>query len=222
MLYIRSLLYERVCGEGWGGIKNTGKTFVLQTRNTLDGTKSRGREGRRSRGLAHGSAAPLPVSEVDDHDGDVVQGAAVIRLQGDALRAVVRLVQALLHEGHRLLVTEGVPQPVGRQDQELRPVVGQVEGQHVRVCDHQLLVLEGVVAHRPGRRQDAGNSPHAVERHEAAGLLDALPLPHLQTAATVNDTDRVHPRYQILPTSSSSVGLSFLPTLSNYQEIHKL
>lgn len=52
------------------------------------------------------------LGELDHHHGDVVWTAAGKRLQDDALRTEVRLIQMLFNEMHGLLVAEGVPESI--------------------------------------------------------------------------------------------------------------
>jgi len=112
------------------------------------------------------AAAAGPVLELHHHDGDVVGATAVEGLQHDALGAVVRLIQPLAHEAHRLLVAEGIPQAVRRQDHELGLQLVQVEGHNVGVGDDHVEVLQRVVAQRAGHGQDTLHAPGAVEADE--------------------------------------------------------
>lgn len=68
-----------------------------------------------------------PAFKLDHHDSDVVRASTVKGLKDDALGAKMRLVQPIPDEAHRLLVAEGVPQAVGRQDHELGLQLVQVE-----------------------------------------------------------------------------------------------
>ena len=100
------------------------------------------------------------------HDSDVVRATTVEGLEDDALGAEVRLVQSFPDEADRLLVAEGVPQAVGRQDHELRLHLVQVEGHDVRIGHDHVEVLQGVVAQRTGHGQDALDAPWTVETDE--------------------------------------------------------
>lgn len=106
--------------------------------------------------------------EFDHHDGDVVGATAVEGLEDDALGAEMRLVQALPDEANGLFVAEGVPQPVRRQDHELRLQLVQVKGHDVGIGDDHVEVFQGVVAERAWHGQDALDSPGTVETNEAS------------------------------------------------------
>lgn len=106
--------------------------------------------------------------ELDHHDGDVVGATTVEGLEDDALGAEVRLVQALPDEADGLLVAEGVPQPVGRQDHELRLQLVQVEGHDVGIGDDHIEVFQRVVAKGARHGQDALDPPGTVETDEAS------------------------------------------------------
>lgn len=113
-------------------------------------------------------ALASPAFEFDHHDGDVVGTTAVEGLQDDALGAEMRLVQALPDEADGLVVAEGVPQPVGRQDHELRLQLVQVEGHDVGIGNDHVEVFQGVVAERARHGQDPLDSPGTVETDEAS------------------------------------------------------
>lgn len=106
--------------------------------------------------------------EFDHHDGDVVGTTAVEGLEDDALGAEMRLVQALPDEADGLFVAEGVPQPVGRQDHELRLQLVQVKGHDVRIRNDHVEVFQGVVAKRARHGQDPLDSPGTIETDEAS------------------------------------------------------
>lgn len=73
--------------------------------------------------------------EFNHHDCDVVWAATVIRLQDDALGAEMWLIEALTDEAHGLLVTEGIPQTIRRQDHELGLQFVQIKCHDVRFRD---------------------------------------------------------------------------------------
>lgn len=105
--------------------------------------------------------------ELDHHDSDVVRTTTVEGLQDDALGAKVRFVQSFPDEADRLLVAEGVPQAVRRQDHELWLQLVQVEGHDVRIRNDHIQVLQRVIAQGTGHGQDALDSPGAIEADEA-------------------------------------------------------
>lgn len=97
--------------------------------------------------------------KLDHHDGDVVRTTAVEGLEDDALGTEVRLVQPFPDEANRLLVAEGVPQTVRRQDHELGLQLGQVEGHDVGIGNEYVEVLQRVIPQGAGHGQDALDSP---------------------------------------------------------------
>lgn len=86
--------------------------------------------------------------EFDHHNSDVVGATAVEGLEDDALCAEMRLVQALPDVADGFFIAEGVPQPIRRQDHELRLQLVQVKGHDVRIGDDHVKVFQGVVAKR--------------------------------------------------------------------------
>lgn len=104
--------------------------------------------------------------KLDHHDGDVVRATAIEGLEHDALGAEMRLVQSLPDEANRLLVAEGVPQAVRRQDHELGLQLVQVKRHDVRIRNDHVEVLQGVIAQRPGHGQDALDTPRTIEADE--------------------------------------------------------
>lgn len=106
--------------------------------------------------------------EFDHHDGDVVGTTTVEGLEDDALGAEMRLVQALPDEADGLFVAEGVPQPVGCQDHELRLQFVQVKGHDVRIGNDHVEVFQGIVAKRARHGQDPLDSPGTIETDEAS------------------------------------------------------
>lgn len=128
------LILKQLNSEAVGKNKQTNK----QRKETLCNTN-----------LVAGLAAPsLAAFKLHHHDGDVVRAAAVERLQDDALGAEVGLVETLADEAHGLLVAEGIPQAIGRQDHELWLQFVQVKGHDVRVGDDYIEVLQWVVPER--------------------------------------------------------------------------
>lgn len=117
--------------------------------------------------------------EFDHHDSDVVRTTTVEGLEDDALGAEMRLVQALPDEADGLFVAEGVPQPVGRQDHELRLQLVQVKGHDVGIGNDHVEVFQGVVAKRARHGQDPLDSPGTVETDEASlGARQNVKLKH--------------------------------------------
>lgn len=106
--------------------------------------------------------------EFDHHDSDVVGTTTVEGLEDDALGAEMRLVQTLPDETDGLFVAEGVPQPVGCQDHELRLQLVQVKGHDVGIRNDHVEVFQGVVAKRAWHSQDPLDSPGTVEADEAS------------------------------------------------------
>lgn len=106
--------------------------------------------------------------EFDHHDSDVVGTTTVEGLEDDALGAKMRLIQALPDEADGLFVAEGVPQPVGRQDHELRLQLVQVKGHDVGIGNDHVEVFQGVVAKRARHGQDPLDSPGTIETDEAS------------------------------------------------------
>lgn len=117
--------------------------------------------GRRAGLLLTGLAFKL-----DHHDGDVVGATTIEGLEDDALGAEMRLVQSFPDEANRLLIAEGVPQAVRRQDHELRLQLVQVKRHDVRIRNDHVEVLQGVIAQRTGHGQDALDTPRAIEADE--------------------------------------------------------
>lgn len=113
------------------------------------------------------AATSRPAFKLYHHDGDVVRAATVERLQDDALGAEVGLVKTLADKPHGLLVAEGVPQAIGRQDHELWLQFIQVKGHDVRVGDDYIEVLQWVVPERAGHGQDPLNSPGTIKTDES-------------------------------------------------------
>lgn len=95
----------------------------------------------------------------DHHDSDVVRTTTVEGLEDNALGTEVRLIQSFPDEAHRLLVAEGVPQAIGRQDHELRLQLVQVEGHDVGIRNDHVEVLQRVIAQRTRHGQDALDTP---------------------------------------------------------------
>lgn len=104
--------------------------------------------------------------KLNHHDGDVVRTTTIEGLEDDALGAEVRLVQSFPDEANRLLVAEGVPQAIGRQDHKLRLHLVQVKRHDVGIRDDHVQVLQRVIAKRTGHGQDALDTPRAVETNE--------------------------------------------------------
>lgn len=96
------------------------------------------------------AAPPSSALKLDHHDGDVVGATTVEGLEDYALGTEVGLVQTLAHEPHRLLVAEGVPQPVRGEDHELRLQLIQVEGHYVGIGNDHVEVFQWVVAQGAG------------------------------------------------------------------------
>lgn len=127
-----------------------------------------------------------PVCKVDNHDCDVVQWPAIVRLQHYTLRAKMRLAEPLFDVRHCLFITECVPQTIRCQNHELRVKFIEVEGQDVGIGDHQVSFFKRIIAERAGRRQDSCNAPNAVEADEAAGLFDSSPLLYLENKKSMS------------------------------------
>ena len=106
--------------------------------------------------------------KLDHHDGDIVRATTVEGLEDDALGAEVRLVQSFPDEANRLLVAEGVPQAVRRQDHELRLQLVQVKGHDVGIGNDHVEVFQRVISQRTGHGQDALDTPRAIETNETA------------------------------------------------------
>lgn len=114
------------------------------------------------------AAPPSPAFKLHHHDCDVVRAATVERLEDDAFGAKVRLVQTLAHKPHCLLVAEGVPQAVGRQDHELWLQLVQVKGHNVGVRDDDVEILQWVVSQRTRHGKDSLNSPRSIKTNESS------------------------------------------------------
>mmetsp|Transcript_26412 Transcript_26412/g.82341 ORF Transcript_26412/g.82341 Transcript_26412/m.82341 type:complete len:302 (-) Transcript_26412:262-1167(-) len=110
--------------------------------------------------------------ELDDERRNVVHGVGVLRaldeLRGDGLE-----VGGAEHDARRLLVADGVPEAVARED-EVEVVVADLVLHHVGRRRH--VRLEQHVAERARDGEDALHAPGSVEVHVPAALLYPLGL----------------------------------------------
>lgn len=58
-------------------------------------------------------------------------------------------------------------------------VIGQVERQDVGIGNHQIVLLQRIIAQGAGRGQHAGHPPHPLVRDKAARLVNPLSFAHL-------------------------------------------